>query len=284
MSNDNWNGGNPPPPQGGYPQGGYPNQPPQGYPQQGYPQQPQGGYPQQPQGGYPQQGGYPNQGHPQQPPQGYGGQPPQQGYGGQAYGQPQPPQKSMLPWIIVGALLLVGIIGVIILVLTSGDDTDTSSQTAVPTAAGSEPAPDPSVPAPEESVSAPAPDPEPEPSATESDLDPEDFPVLSREDLPERVGDFSLQGTGFVFSYVRDGKETDMITPLATGEPGRPEDWGMPPGEALLDGRGGCSQLATYLLCTVDTQEFGGIMISTAGEVTLEEAQAVVVALGERHP
>ncbi|AOS63238.1 DUF4333 domain-containing protein [Actinoalloteichus hymeniacidonis] len=101
-------GGNDPQQQWGQqPYGGYTGTPAGGTPEQGYPQT--GGYPQQ---GYPQTGAYPQQGYPQQ-----GGYP-QQTYGGQGgYGYPQggpPPQKSALPWVITGiVVVLLGALAVL---------------------------------------------------------------------------------------------------------------------------------------------------------------------------
>jgi hypothetical protein len=88
-------------------------------------------------------GPYPPQGPPAPygpygppPPQGPGGYPP----GGYGPPPPQPPRKnSLLPWIIVGAAVLVSGLGVLLVVLLTGDDdrpadnqTATSSTSSAP--------------------------------------------------------------------------------------------------------------------------------------------------------
>ncbi|NHB84516.1 hypothetical protein G7085_07615 [Tessaracoccus sp. HDW20] len=66
-----------------------------------------------------------------------------------------------------------------------------------------------------------------EPTSDPGDDLPTDFadmPVLTADDLPASIGEFTLQETGFVLSYVRGSQ---MVTPLAMGRtnPWSPSAW-----------------------------------------------------------
>jgi len=120
----------PPGPYGPYGQPSDPNRP--GQPYQPGPYQPQG----QP---------TPSYGLPAPPPQPYGSpsQPPG-GFPPGGYGPPpQPPQKKngLLPWLIVGAAVLVSGLGILLVVLLTGDDdTPTANQATAASSSSSAPA------------------------------------------------------------------------------------------------------------------------------------------------
>ncbi len=115
----------PPPPQGPPPQ--YPQGPPPQYPQGPPPQYPQAppppGYGGQPPPGY---GGQPPSGFGGQPPSGFGGQPP--GGGGRGNG--------LVIGLVIGALVLLGIIGALVALRAGDDEPVASTATDAPTAEG----------------------------------------------------------------------------------------------------------------------------------------------------
>ncbi|NGY57566.1 hypothetical protein G7043_01330 [Lentzea sp. NEAU-D13] len=110
--------------QGDYPSGGYPSG---GYQTGGYPQT--GGFPQQ--GGYPQTGGFPQQGQ-----GGYGGLGVYGGFGD------EPPKKSKKTlWLVLGAVVLVLLVGggLTWLLLSRSDNTNSQTGPSTPTSASSQP-------------------------------------------------------------------------------------------------------------------------------------------------
>ena len=305
MSNQSWNGQGGGYPQGG--QGGYGQGNQGGYGQGGgYPQGGQGG-----QGGYGQGGGYPQGGqggpggYPQGGQGGYGqGGYPQggQGYQGgqQSYDQTQSftqggggPQGgggggSKLPLIIGGAILLIGIIGVVIFFLTRGDGgtaepkpTSTQAQpqpTDKPSPKPTEPEPEPSEPAPQPS--------EPAPQPSEPGTDPGELPEIAIDDVPADVNGWKASSIADIFVVYEKQGTPGQISVMAMGDGMDLDLWtlGLENKAESSGGRVACGITSDMANCFVSTKEFGVIMLGGSDSaIKVPDVTAVADAIAAKN-
>lgn len=263
MSNQGWNNG-----QGGYPQGGQGGYNPQGG-QGGYPQGGQGGYAQQPQGQYGNGGGYPPAGG---APTGGGG-------------------GSKLPFIIGGAILLIGIIGVVIYFLTRGDATPTTettsssstSQSAAPKPSATEPVESATPADPEPSTTQPGEDPSPtepgeDPSATEPAL-PEDQEI-ALEDVPAQVGEWEASSS---FGGIRYSNGSTYTLLTSVGDSMDLQSWGLAM-ENRVEGAGGkaiCGTVVDIPLCYLEGGKYGVFHLISIDDTTPEDLLPLAAGIVE---